>query len=226
MVFPGGGYQILAIDLEGTEVCDWLTSRGITCVLLKYRVPHGGPSWQDDCKCMINPKPAPAVQDAQRAMGLIRLHAAEWHIDPHKVGVLGFSAGGHLVAAISNDYQRRSYRPVDAADRQSARPDFAVSVYPGHLWIPGGTQLKFNPDIHVTRNTPPTFLLQAETDSVDNVNQALVYYIALKDAGVPVEMHLFTNGGHAFGLRRTKDPITEWPQLVEKWLRTIGVISQ
>lgn len=226
VVFPGGGYQILAIDLEGTEVCDWLTSKGITCILLKYRVPHGGPSYQDDCRCRINPHPAPAVQDAQRAMGIIRLHAAEWHIDPRKIGVLGFSAGGHLVAAISNDYQLRSYPVVDAADRQSARPDFAVAIYPGHLWVPGGTELKFNPDIHVTRNTPPTFVLQAETDSVDNVNQALVYYIALKNAGVPVEMHLYTNGGHAFGLRRTKDPITEWPQLVEKWLRTIGIISE
>ncbi|HJP59818.1 MAG TPA: alpha/beta hydrolase [Gemmatimonadaceae bacterium] len=226
MVFPGGGYQILAIDLEGTEVCDWLTSKGITCVLLKYRVPRGGPSWQRDCNCRINPKPAPAVQDAQRAMGLVRLHAAEWHIDPRKIGVLGFSAGGHLVAAISNDYQRRSYRPIDAADRQSARPDFAVAVYPGHLWIEGRNDIAFNPDIHVTRNTPPTFLLQAETDSIDNVNQSLAYYVALKNANVPVEMHLYTNGGHAFGLRRTRDPITEWPQLVEKWLKTIGILAQ
>lgn len=93
VVFPGGGYQILAIDLEGTEVCDWLTSSGITCVLLKYRVPHSGPSWQRDCNCRINPKPQPALQDAQRTMGLVRMHAAEWHIDPHKIGVLGFSAG-------------------------------------------------------------------------------------------------------------------------------------
>lgn len=224
VVFPGGGYQILAIDLEGTEVCDWLTARGITCVLLKYRVPRSGPSWQSDCHCRINPKPAPAVQDAQRAIGLVRLHASEWHIDPHKVGVLGFSAGGHLVAAVSNDYRQRSYTPIDAADKQSSRPDFAVALYPGHLWMPGRGKMGFNPDIHVTRNTPPTFLLQAETDSVDNVNQSLVYYMALKDAAVPVEMHLFTNGGHAFGLRRTKDPITEWPQLVEKWLRTIGII--
>ena len=226
VVFPGGGYQILAIDLEGTEVCDWLTSRGITCVLLKYRVPRTGPSWQPDCKCLINPKPAPALQDAQRALGLVRLHAAEWGIDPHKVGVLGFSAGGHLAAAISNDFQKRSYRAVDAADRESCRPDFAVALYPGHLWVQGRGQYAFNPDIHVTRNTPPTFLLQAETDSVDNVNQSLVYYIALKDAGVPTELHLYADGGHAFGLRRTKDPITEWPQLVEKWLRTIGVIAQ
>ena len=225
LVFPGGGYQILAIDLEGTEVCDWLTSRGITCILLKYRVPHGGPSWQADCNCRINPKPAPALQDAQRAMGLVRQHAAEWHIDPHKIGVLGFSAGGHLAAAISNDYQRRAYPVVDAADRLSARPDFAIPIYPGHLWVGRGSELAFNPDIHVTRDTPPTFLLQAETDSVDNVNQALTYYIALKDAHVPTEMHLYADGGHAFGLRRTKDPITEWPQLVEKWLRTIGVVA-
>lgn len=226
LVFPGGGYQILAIDLEGTEVCDWLTSRGITCVLVKYRVPHSGPSWQQDCRCQINPEPQPALQDAQRAMGLVRLHAAEWHIDPHRVGVLGFSAGGHLVAAISNDFRRRAYRAVDAADRESSRPDFAVALYPGHLWVPRKPQLTLNPDIHVTRETPPTFLLQAETDTVDNVNQALTYYVALKGADVPVEMHLYTHGGHAFGLRRTKDPITEWPDLVEKWLKTIGIVAR
>ena len=224
VVFPGGGYQVLAVDLEGTEVCDWLTSVGITCVLVKYRVPHSGPSWQRDCNCMINPKPAPALQDAQRAIGLVRLHAAEWHIDPHKIGVLGFSAGGHLAAAISNDFRQRRYPAVDAADTESCRPDFAVVVYPGHLWPVGGDQLAFNPDIRVTRNTPPTFLLQAETDSVDNVNQSLVYYIHLKDAGVPTEMHLYADGGHAFGLRRTSDPITEWPLLVQKWLKTIGVM--
>jgi len=225
MVFPGGGYQLLAIDLEGTEVCDWLTSRGITCVLLKYRVPRTGPSYQPDCRCWINPKPAPALQDAQRAMGLVRLHAAEWHIDPHRIGVLGFSAGGHLVAAISNDYRKRSYARVDSADDQSARPDFAVAIYPGHLWERGQPPLAFNPDIHVTRQTPPTFLLQAQTDSVDNVNQSLAYYNALRNAGAPVEMHLYTRGGHAFGLRRTEDPITDWPELVERWLRTIEMVQ-
>lgn len=224
VVFPGGGYQILAIDLEGTEVCDWLTSRGITCVLLKYRVPNSGPHWDATCRCEITPRPLTALEDAQRTLGLVRLHAAEWHIDPHRIGVLGFSAGGHLVAAISNDFRRRLYPPVDAADSESCRPDFAVALYPGHLWVESRGGLAFNPNIHVTRDTPPTFLLQAETDSVDNVNQSLVYYIALKDAGVPVEMHLYTNGGHAFGLRRTKDPITDWPRLVERWLRTIGMI--
>lgn len=225
VVFPGGGYHILAIDLEGTEVCDWLTSRGVTCVLLKYRVPRSGPSYDPDCKCMIDPRPQTALQDAQRTMGLVRSHATEWHIDPHKVGVLGFSAGGHLVAAISTHYEKRSYPVVDAADKESCRPDFAVAVYPGHLWWPKGGPHGFNPDIHVTRDTPPTFLLQAETDSIDYVTQSLVYYRALADSEVPTEMHLYTHGGHAFGLRRTQDPITEWPQLVEKWLRTIGILS-
>src|SRR6266581_4785836 len=225
VVFPGGGYSVLAIDLEGTEVCDWLTSRGITCVLLKYRVPNAGPSWSQLCGCDLKTRSSMPLEDAQRTVGLVRFHAAEWHIDPHRIGVLGFSAGGHLVAAISTQFQQRLYAAVDAADTESCRPDFAVALYPGHLWIPESGQFGFNPDIHVTRNTPPTFLLQAETDSVDNVNQSLVYYIALKDAGVPTEMHLYADGGHAFGLRRTKDPITAWPQLVEQWLRTIGMIS-
>jgi acetyl esterase/lipase len=227
VVFPGGAYHILAIDLEGTEVCDWLTSRGITCVLLKYRVPDSGPAWHDECKCHIHPKSPTALQDAQRTVGLVRLHAVEWHIDPHKVGVLGFSAGGHLVAAISTHFKSRLYPVVDAADKESCRPDFAVALYPGHLWI-DDKKIELNPDIrtHITRQTPPTFLLQAEDDPVDDVNHSLVYYSALKNAGVPVEMHLYAQGGHAFGLRRTEFPIAGWPQLVETWLGTIGMISK
>src|SRR5450755_1887021 len=135
VVLPGGGYQILAIDLEGTEVCDWLTSKGMTCVLLKYRVPHSGPQWDHRCKCHVNPKAPMALEDAQRTVGLVRFHAAEYHIDPHKIGVLGFSAGGHLSAAISTHFEKRLYPPVDAADKESCRPDFAVSIYPGHLSI-------------------------------------------------------------------------------------------
>jgi acetyl esterase/lipase len=227
VVFPGGGYQELAIDLEGTEVCDWLTSKGITCVLLKYRVPDSGPAWHDECKCNIHPKAPTALQDAQRTVGLVRFHAAEWHIDPHKIGVLGFSAGGHMVAAISTHFEKRLYPPVDAADKESCRPDFAVALYPGHLWT-DEKKFELNPDIraYINQETPPTFLLQAEDDYVDNVNQSLVYYIALKNAEVPVEMHLYAQGGHAFGLRRTELPITEWPQLVEKWLGTIGMIPK
>lgn len=245
VVFPGGGYQILAIDLEGTEVCDWLTQKGITCVLLKYRVTDVGPY----PKSGPYPESPMALEDAQRALGLVRFHAAEWHIDPHKIGVLGFSAGGHLTVAMSVYFDKRLYPAVDAADQLSCRPDFAVAIYPGHLsraaaeYDAGmGTKkytlpppdplatadenLGLNPDLAVTSETPPTFLLQAEDDHIDSVYDSLSYYIALKKAGVPAEMHLYAQGNHAFGLRPTKLPITAWPQLVETWLGTIGMIPQ
>jgi acetyl esterase/lipase len=242
VVLPGGGYQELAIDLEGTEVCDWLTAKGITCVLLKYRVTDVGPY----PKSGPYPESPMALEDAQRTVGLVRFHAAEWHINPHKIGVLGFSAGGHLVAAMSNHFDRRLYSAVDSADKEGCRPDFAVAIYPGHLSLSAAEwdaeqgvrkfvirhpatadkELALNPDLHVTSQTPPTFLLQAEDDHVDNVDDSLAYYIALKKAGVPVEMHLYAQGGHAFGLRRTRLPITEWPQLVETWLGAIGMIPE
>jgi acetyl esterase/lipase len=245
VVFPGGGYQVLAIDLEGSEVCDWLTPKGITCVLLKYRVTDVGPY----PKSGPYPESPMALEDAQRAVGLVRFHAVEWHIDPHKIGVLGFSAGGHLSAAMSTHFAQRLYPAVDAADKESCRPDFAVAIYPGHLslsaaeWdakrgarklvIPhpqhqpsADANLALNPDLHVTSQTSPTFLLQAEDDHVDSVYDSLSYYIALRKAGVPAEMHLYAQGGHAFGLRRTKFPITAWPQLVETWLGTIGMIPE
>jgi acetyl esterase/lipase len=222
VVFPGGGFSVLAIDLEGTEACDWLTAKGITCVLLKYRVPDSGP--HGDTGHQKYPKAPMALEDAQRTMGLIRFRAAEYHIDPHKIGVLGFSAGGYLVADISTKFGSRVYPAVDQADKVSCRPDFAVAIYPGHLQA-SRDGLGLNSKISVTRQTPPTFLLQAEDDHVDNVRDSLVYYLALKNAAVPVEMHLYAQGGHAFGLRRTNLPITEWPQLVERWLRTIGMIS-
>ncbi|HSY43651.1 MAG TPA: alpha/beta hydrolase [Candidatus Acidoferrum sp.] len=216
LVFPGGGYKILAIDLEGTEICDWLNSRGITAILLKYRVPsrQDGPYGESPL----------ALEDAQRTLSLVRFHASEWGIDPHKIGVIGFSAGGHMVAATSTHFKKRSYAPVDAVDQVSCRPDFAIACYPGHLWD-NDEGFRLNPNVPVTTNTPPTFLLQAENDNVDGVNQSLVYYVALKDAKVPVEMHLYAEGGHGFGLRRTKLPITGWPQLVETWLQTIGVMA-
>ena len=233
IVFPGGGYQKLAIDLEGTEICDWLSSRGMTALLVKYRVPHSGPYVEKGNR--VYPKVRAALQDAQRTLGLVRFHAREWHIDPHKIGVMGFSAGGHIVAGISTNFDKRLYPTVDDADKESCRPDFAIAEYPGHLWVNEDrrdkttiTDEKFElrPDIHPTRQTPPTFLLHAENDDVDPVEESLVYYVALKKAGVPVEMHLYAQGGHAFGIRRTKFPITEWPQLFEKWLRTIRVISE
>lgn len=221
VVFPGGGYQILAIDLEGTEVCDWLTAKGITCVLLKYRVPGEGKF----PKSGAYPNSPAALEDAQRTMGLVREHAAEWHIDPHKIGVLGFSAGGHLVAAISTNFDKRLYPPVDAADKESCRPDFAIALYPGHMLEHSKKDFQLNPYVPVTGKTPPTFLVQAEDDPVDPIQNSLVYFAALKKAGVPVEMHIYAEGGHAFGLRRTKFPITAWPELVERWLRTIGMVE-
>jgi acetyl esterase/lipase len=247
VVFPGGGYSILAIDLEGTEVCDWLVPRGITCILLKYRVPgdrmYPKPAYPHSGAYPESPM---ALEDAQRTVGLVRFHAAQWHIDPHKIGVLGFSAGGHLVAAISNHYEHRLYPLLDAADNESCRPDFAVAIYPGHLSLSAAQwdanlgphkfplhpapnadrELSLNPDLRPDSHTPPTFLLQAEDDHVDNVDDSLAYYIALKNAGAPVEMHLYAQGGHAFGLRRTKLPVTDWPQLVETWLGTIGMIPE
>jgi len=212
VVFPGGGYRILAIDLEGTEVCNWLNSAGITCVLLKYRVPDTGPY----------PKSAAALRDAQRALGIVRSHAAEWHIDAHRIGVLGFSAGGHLAAALSTHFDKRIYDRIDAADEQSCRPDFAVIIYPGYLAI-AEQNFAANADIHVTEQTPPTFLLQAEDDPV-HVENSIVYFMALKNAKVPAEMHIYTQGGHGYGLRRTELPITRWPELAEIWLRTIRVL--
>jgi acetyl esterase/lipase len=217
VVFPGGGYQCLAIDLEGTEICDWLTSRGITAVLLKYRVPTPRVGRYRESR--------QALEDAQRTVGLVRFHAPKWHINPHKIGVIGFSAGGHMVTAISTHFDTALYPAVDAADQESCRPDFAIALYPGHLWEKDAN-LQLNPNVPVTSNTPPTFLLQAQNDPVDNVNNSLAYYLALKNAKVPVEMHLYAQGGHAYGLRRAKFPITEWPQLVEKWLETIAMTSK
>jgi acetyl esterase/lipase len=227
LVFPGGGFQILAIDLEGTEVCDWLTSKGITCVLLKYRVPSAPYVWQCDCRPHNRSISTPSLEDAQRTLRLVRFHAAEWHIDPHKVGVLGFSAGGYLVAEVSTRFETRVYAHVDAADHQSARPDFAVAIYPGHLSL-SENSIALNPNIksHITAHTPPTFLLQNEDDDVDRIEDALSYYMGLKAAKVPVELHAYAQGGHAFGLRRSNLPVSGWPQLVEKWLGSIGMISQ
>lgn len=223
VVFPGGGFEILAMSLEGTEICDWLTSRGITCVLLKYRVPSVPYRWRCHCRPHDLQTSTQALEDAQRTMGLVRLHARQWHIDPHRIGVIGFSAGGYLVAEVSTRFRHRLYAPTDAADRESSRPDFAMAIYPGHLTAHGR---KLNPNVPVSHQTPPTFLLQAEDDYVDGVDQALVYYTALQKARVPAEMHLYAHGGHAFGLRPTKFPISGWPRLAEAWMRTIGMLPR
>jgi acetyl esterase/lipase len=212
VVFPGGGYHILAIDLEGTEVCDWLNTVGITCLLVKYRVPDSGPY----------PKSSAALQDAQRALRMVRSHAGQWHIDAQRIGVLGFSAGAHLAAALSTHFDQRLYDPVDDGDKVSCRPDFAVIIYPGYLAL-AEQSFAPNPEIHVTSQTPPSFIVQAEDDPV-HVENSTVYFLALKNAKVPAEMHLYANGGHGYGLRPTDLPITDWPKLVQTWLQTIHAL--
>jgi acetyl esterase/lipase len=212
IVCPGGGYNILAWDLEGTEVCDWLNSAGVTAVLLKYRVP---------ARKGMERYAAP-LQDAQRALGLTRYHAADWHIDPKRVGILGFSAGGHLSAAASNQYEKRTYDPLDEADQTSCRPDFTILIYPAYLYRDNGPQL--SPELTVNSNTPPAFLVQTEDDGV-HVENCLYYYLALKNAKVPAEMHLFAKGGHGYGLREAGKAVTSWPKLAEQWMRGMGLLE-
>jgi acetyl esterase/lipase len=162
------------------------------------------------------------LQDAQRSVGMVRQHAAEWGIDPARVGVLGFSAGAHLAAALSTHYEKRLYDAVDAADGLSCRPDFAVVVYPGYLALQD-QNMATNPEIHPTENTPPTFIVQAEDDPV-HVENATNYFLQLKNAKVPAELHIYAEGGHGYGLRRTALPVTTWPLAVETWLHTIKVL--
>ncbi len=212
VVFPGGSYRILAYDLEGTEVCAWLNSIGVNCVLSKYRVPYKD----------RYPDNTADLEDAQQAMRITRAHADEWHIDPRRVGVLGFSAGGHLVVVLSNhsDFKRANERAEEAA--ASARPDFVVAIYPAYL-TDAPAYDKLTRGIDPSSTTPPTFLLQAEDDPVHEEN-ALVYFQALKENKVPAELHLYGEGGHGYGLRPTSLPVTHWPALVETWMHTIHVL--
>ncbi len=212
LVFPGGAYRILAFDLEGTEICDWLNSIGITAVLVKYRVPA----------VRLSPRQKAPLQDAQRALGWVRFHAREWHINPDRIGVIGFSAGGHLAAALSNNFEQRTYEATDEPDRASCRPDFAMLIYPAYLTVKDEGD-KIAPDLPVSSKTPPSFLVQAEDDAV-RVENSLFYYLALKTAKVPAEMHLYSRGGHGYGLRATQVTVTSWPKAAEVWLRSSGII--
>jgi acetyl esterase/lipase len=210
VIAPGGGYRLLAWDHEGEDVAAWLNSLGITGVLLKYRVPR-----RSD-----NPKAA--LQDAQRALSLVRSKADEWGLDPKRIGMVGFSAGGHLTAAAATNFDQRSYEPIDAADKVSCRPDFAIMVYPGGV-VPAGSD-KLAPEIRVTKETPPAFFAHAGNDMVSPENSVLMY-LALKKAGVPAELHIYATGGHGFGMRKTKNPSAGWPQRCEEWLRSQGVLK-
>ena len=214
LVFPGGGYSILAMDLEGTEVCDWLNSIGVTAVLVKYRVPAraGQPRW------------AAPLQDAQRALGMVRKRAGELGVDPKRIGVLGFSAGGHLAAAASTNFDHRTYDPVDDADTVSCRPDFCLLIYPAYLTVKDEGD-KVAPELKVSKETPPTFLVQAEDDGV-RVETSLFYYAALRNARVPAEMHLYPTGGHGYGLRPSANLVHTWPARAQDWLGSLHVLGK
>ncbi|AMV40583.1 alpha/beta hydrolase [Planctomyces sp. SH-PL62] len=214
VICPGGGYHILAMDLEGDEVATWLNSIGVTGIVLKYRVPRreGTPDGQ---------KPIQPLMDVQRAVRLVRSKAAEWKLDPSRIGVLGFSAGGHLSAAASTRFHEPAYPSTDAVDQVSPRPDFAVLVYPGGMENPEEAD---NPVARVTDETPPMFLAHAGDDEVSPMNSVLMYS-ALKKAGVPAELHIYASGGHGFGLRPSAHPCSTWPQRCEEWLRSTKLLA-
>ena len=205
VVCPGGGYSILAWDLEGIEVCEWLNGLGVTAFLLKYRVPG-----QRDG----------AFADAQRAMGLVRHRAKGWGIDPGRIGILGFSAGGHLAARVCTNHAKRAYEPVDEADQTSCRPDFALPIYPAYLDAKGGGLDAAT--LPVAKDTPPTFIAIACGDRF--TPGALVYFQALRKAGVRSELHVFAEGSHGCGLRPVDDGLTTWPAHAERWMRALRVL--
>lgn len=221
VVFPGGGFRAVVVTLEGTEICNWIAARGITCILSKYRVPRSNHYFDDDLGRAVTPEVPRALQDAQRTIRLVRSQAAELGVEPGKIGVMGFSAGGYLVAQTSN-ILKPAYTPVDAIDRVSSRPDFAIAFFPGHICRRGGV---FAPDLPVTGQAPPTFLIAAWDDPTNEICNSTLYARALDQAGVPAEVHLFSTGGHAFGLRRGHSPDTVWPGLLETWLRERGALG-
>ncbi|HEX4609163.1 MAG TPA: alpha/beta hydrolase [Urbifossiella sp.] len=211
IVAPGGGYSILAIEHEGTQVCEWLNTLGVTAFLLKYRVPK---------RDMQMPDNLAAVQDAQRAVSLVRSKAADWKLDPNRVGMLGFSAGGNLTAWACLA-EKRMYDPLDDADKQPSRPNFAALIYPAYLTDKGGD---LKPEYRVTKDSPPMFFAHASDDPVTPVG-SVALYAALKKAGVPAEVHIYATGGHGFGMRKSANPVSTWPARCGDWLKSRGYLD-
>ena len=223
LVCPGGGFTILAWDLEGTEVAEWLNGLGFAAIVVKYRVPtreHGdtlAESVNNDCKASL--MTLGPLMDAQRTMSLTRAHAKEWGIDPKRIGILGFSAGGAIAALNALNGDKRAYAKLDAADDQSCAPNFALLIYPGALVDKESGALK--PWLHADNNAPPMFFAMAQDDPVNSDN-CTALFSELKRAKVPAEMHIYTHGGHGYGLRPTEQPVTRWPQRAEEWLKDMG----
>jgi acetyl esterase/lipase len=223
LVLPGGGFYAVATDLEGTEICDWVVQQGMTCAMLKYRTPQ---VWRRAKGQSVRPNVLLALEDAQRAIGLLRQGASTHGIDPHKIGVIGFSAGAYIAANMSNT-DERTYTLTDAADRQSPRPDFAIIAYTARLLdeSKGRNNLELAHWVKISSAAPPTLIIHAMDDPVDNIRHPMAYALALNDVGVPVDVRFYAKGGHAFGMRPTADPITtQWPGQVKQWLENIGVL--
>jgi len=211
VVCPGGGYSILAWDLEGTEVAEWLNSIGVTALVLKYRVPRR----EGDA---ANKLP---LMDAQRAMSVVRSKASELGIDPRRIGMLGFSAGGNLTVATCSKFNERQYDKIDAIDDVSCRPDFAAPVYPAYLADNNGV---VKPEYQPTKDTPPMFFAFAMDDRVA-VDGSFAMAKALKNAGIPAELHMYDSGGHGFGLRTSENPCHTWPARCAEWMEHRGLLK-
>jgi acetyl esterase/lipase len=219
IICPGGGYWNLAWDLEGEEVAAWLNTVGVTGIVLKYRVPRrpGEPERL--------PAPGPLL-DAQRAMSLVRSRAKEWAIDPKRIGIVGFSAGGHLAVTTATNFDQRAYEPLDEIDKQSCRPDFAVAVYPGYL-VPEDTGSDvLAPYIRIPKETPPMFFVHAGDDPESGPENCVSMYAALRKAGIPAELHIYATGGHGFGVRKSEKPVSNWTDHCVAWLRTQKIIDE
>lgn len=216
LICPGGGYWNLYWQLEGEEVAAWLNSIGVTGIVLKYRVPR-----RPD-----EPRGEPArrpLQDAQRAVSLVRSRASEWNIDPQRIGMIGFSAGGHLAIATATSFDQRTYEPIDDIDKVSCRPNFAIPVYSGYLKAKDKDELALG--LRIPAETPPVFLVHGSDDIVSPPEHSVFMYLALKRAGVPAELHIYAATTHDFGVRASDRPYSTWTDSCAKWLRDQGLLK-
>jgi acetyl esterase/lipase len=214
IICPGGGHHILALNHEGTETAEWLTTLGVTGIVLKYRVPSRTPDGQ---------RWLAAVQDAQRAVSLVRSKAKEWEFDPRRIGILGFSAGGET-AGLASYFSDRQYPPIDEVDQVSFRPDFAMLIYPAYFEKPG-QPATMRDDVTITKNAPPTFLVHAWDDPV-TVFSSLHIATELRKVGVPTELHIYATGGHGYGMRDTGENVNTWPQRATDWLKQSHLLAR
>jgi len=213
LICPGGGYHNLGWDVEGEEIAAWLNTLGITGIILKYRCPRR----PGDVK---GEPPLGPLKDAQRAVSLVRAKAKEWSLDPHKIGMVGFSAGGHLVGATATNFEQRAYAPQDDVDKISCRPDFGIMVYSGYFNVKD----QLSPTIRTPANLPPLLLVHATDDPISAADHSVTMYLAMKRAGASAELHIYATGGHGFGVRKVPHPCAGWTERCADWLRQQGVL--